>query len=235
MNKAEIRAAARTITELDQNDVTDTTLDLYIKDGYDRIIALERRWPFLEAATTLSTVANQRDYPLSSIGAGNLREVISLVNPDPGARLQLISYDQGEEAFLANQFDHANEPHWWSVWGDSIQLWPKPDAVYQLLVRGYRKPNSWHLSDGVEVDADERLHRSLVYYTVAHLYQLQEDTEMASYYRNTFEEAVQLVRADIMRVPSHGPLMLSAGGPLHAGPAMRGTPTGNGRPVWWSY
>lgn len=213
MNRVDIRTKARTITELDVADVADSTIDLYAKDGYDRIIALERRWPFFESSTTLSTVAGQRDYPISAIGSGDLREVVSLLVGSTGTRLKLISYDQGEEAFLAGMADQSGEPRYWSVWGSSIQLWPKPDAVYQVTVRGYRKPNGWHESDALEIDCDERFHRALIYYTVAQLYQLQEDAEMARFYRQTFDEVVRLVQSDIMRVPSHSPLVLSGGDP----------------------
>lgn len=213
MNKTEIRNLARTITELEAADVADATIDMYIKDGYDRMISLERRWPHFEASTTLTSVADQRDYPLSGIGSGNFREITSLVNTTSGARLQLISYDQGEQVFIADGSDATGEPRWWSLWGNSIQLWPKPDSAYLLSVRGYRKPIDWHLSDSTEVDADDRLHRSLVYYAVAQLYQLQEDVEMASFYRTTFDEAVRLAHGDIMRTPSAAPLILSGGDP----------------------
>lgn len=213
MNKAEIRDAVRTITELDTSDVSNSTIDLYIKDGYDRIVSLERRWPFFEASSSLTTVAGVREYSVDSVGTGDFRELTSLVSSSEGVRLRLISYDQGEQAFLVDAADPSGVPQYWSVWGGNIQLWPKPASEYTLLVRGYRQPNSWHESEGEEVDADERLHRALVYYTTAQLYQLQEDVEMSSFYRNTFEEAVRLAKADIMRVPSHSPLVLSGGDP----------------------
>lgn len=213
MNKGEIRSAARTITELDVADVSDATIDLYIKDGYDRLVALERRWPSFESSATLTLVAGQRDYPISLIGAGDLREIISLVDASNGNRLKLISYDQGEEVFIASGTDSVGDPKYYSEWGGNLQLWPKPESVGTLLVRGYRKPSNWHLFDAVEVDADERLHRSLIYYTVSQLYQLQEDVEMAGFYRSTFEEAARLAHADIVRTPSHAPLILSGGDP----------------------
>lgn len=213
MNKTEIRELARTITELTLSDVADATIDMYIKDGYDRIISLERRWPFFEQSSSFTTVAGQRDYALSSIGSGDFREITSIINTQRSARLELISYDQGEQVFIAGSTDSVGEPRWWSLWAGNIQLWPKPDAVYTLSVRGYRKPTDWDLYDTVEVDADDRLHRSLVYYTVAQLFQLQEDVEMSSFYRSTFDEAVRLAHADIMRSPSHTPLILSGGDP----------------------
>lgn len=213
MNKTEIRSYARTITELEEADVSNTTIDLYIRDGYERMLSLERRWPFFEQTATMSSVANQRDYPLAAINAGNFREITSVVNTTSGARLQLISYDQGEQVFIADSSDAVGEPRWWSLWGGNLQLWPKPDAVYSLALRGYRKPTDWDLSDSTDMDADTRMHRALVYYVVAQLYQLQEDVEMASFYRATFDEAVRLARADIIRTPSAAPLILSGGDP----------------------
>lgn len=213
MNKSEIRATARAITELEVGDASDATVDLYIKDGYDRIIALERRWPFFEVSATITTVSGQRDYNLTTVGLGSWREITSILNPSKNRRLEWISYDQGEQAFIADASDGTNEPRFWSLWGGSLQLWPRPDGVYQLSLRGYRQANSWHLTDATEIDCDERFHRSLVYYTVAQLYQLQEDPELSSFYRQTFEEAVRLVRDDLMRAPSHQPLILSGGDP----------------------
>jgi hypothetical protein len=45
------------------------------------------------------------------------------------------------------------------------------------------------------------------------VYQLQEDIELASFYRKSFDEAVRLAAADIMRPPSQRPLAVSDGVP----------------------
>jgi hypothetical protein len=108
----------------------------------------------------------------------------------------------------------AGEPRYYSVWAGSVQLWPTPDAVYSFAVRGYRKPSTWADFDGVEIDADDRLHYSLVYYAVASLYSLQEDAPMSQFYRQQFDEAVKLAHADIVRIPSQVPLVLSGGNPF---------------------
>lgn len=220
MNRADIRTAARAITELEVSDVSDATLNQYVKDGFSRLIQLERRWPFYEASATLTTVADQRDYPLSAIGAGNLYEVISIVNDRVNGRLSQIDYDLGEDIYLTGN-DYASEPRFYSTWDGDLQIWPKPDAVYSLKVRGYRKPTVWYEDDVSEVDADDRLHQPLIWYVVAQMYQLQEDAEMASLYRASFDEAVRLARADIMRASSHAPLVLSGGASRRYGGPLR--------------
>ena len=213
MNKSEIRSKIREIVDLDEQDLSNTLLDMYIKDGFDRIIALERRWPFYQKTFTLNTVPAQRAYAVNTVGDGNLREIISLVDTSTvGNRLEFIAYDDAEAVWVGS-YDQVSRPLYFTFWEDQIHLWPKPDAVYPLVVRGYRKPTDWSASDSTEVDADERLHQCLVYYGVAQVYQLQEDIELASYYRKTFDEAVRLSAADIMRPSSQRPLAFSDGVP----------------------
>ena len=213
MNLSEIRSRVREIVDLDSTDVSDTLLTMYIKDGYERIIALERRWPFFQKTYTMTTTAGQREYPISLIGSGDLREVTSLVDTSAvGRRIELISYDDAEQIWIGS-FDQAQRPLYFSLWQDKVHLWPKPDSSYPLTVRGYRKPTDWTASDSAEVDADERLHQALVYYGAAQVYQLQEDVELATFYRRTFDEAVRLAAADIMRPPSQRPLAFADGVP----------------------
>lgn len=211
MNLADIRSKVREIVDMDSTDLSDTLLNMYIQDGYDRMIALERRWPFLEKTYTLNTVADQRSYALSSIGSGDVREITSIVDTTAGGvRLTLVAHEDAEALWLGSS-DLSSRPLHFSVWQQELYLWPRPNGVYNLSLRGYRKPTSWYQNDTTQVDADERLHQSLVYYGVAQTYQLQEDTQLASFYRESFDEAVRLAAGDIMRVSSHRPLVLSGG------------------------
>ena len=97
MNLTQIRSKIREIVDLDTQDVSDTLLNMYIKDGFDRIIALERRWPFYQKTFTLSTVPGERSYAINTIGDGNLREITSIVDTSTvGNRLEYISYDDAD-------------------------------------------------------------------------------------------------------------------------------------------
>lgn len=213
MNLNDIRSKIREIVDLGAEDVSDTLLAMYVKDGYERIIATERRWPFFQKTYTMNTVAGQRAYDIDLIGDGDLREVTSIVDTSAvGRRIELIAYDDAESIWVGN-FDQAQRPLYFSLWQDKVHLWPKPDAIYPLVVRGYRKPTDWSASNSTEVDADDRLHQPLVYYGVAQVYQLQEDVELATFYRRTFDEAVRLAVSDIMRPPSQRPFAFADGVP----------------------
>lgn len=209
MNLADIRSKVRTITDMDTTDLPNDVLDMYVKDGYQRMIALERRWPFFQKSYSLSTVADQASYSISAIGSGDIREITSIVDTTAnGSRLTLVAHEDAEAVWNGTA-DQTGRPLHYSFWEGKVFIWPKPDAVYPLSVRGYRKPVDWTANTSTEVDADERLHQALVYYTIAQVYQLQEDMELAMFYRNSFDENVRLVAGDIMRPSSSRPMILS--------------------------
>jgi hypothetical protein len=166
----------------------------------------------LETTATLNTVASQRDYAMSSIGDGDIREITSIVdNSASGNRLQLVSLDDAE-ATWHGAFDTPSRPLLFAEWSDSIKLYPRPDAVYPLTIRGYRKASySWTTDTTQQIDCDERLHDAIAYYAVSQVYKRQEDNEMASSYKSSFDEAVTLARKELMRPPAYRQMILARG------------------------
>jgi len=202
-----MRTMARTITDLDVTDVTDSILNTYIKDGYLRLMSLERRWPWLEASYTLTAIAGTQAYTLS--GVGDIEEITSILHDDDvSGRLTWCGHQSAEDVWYGTT---SGVPQNWSKWGTSIYLWPTPDAAYSMSVRAYRNPVNWTASDTVECDADTAFHIALVYYVVAMMYQLQEDPEQAALYRRSFDEAVTMARGEAMRLPQSGALILHGG------------------------
>lgn len=209
---AELIAFVRDITDLDEVDLPTSLIRSYMRDGFNRIVNLERRWPFYETKYSLNTVANQRDYVISSIGSGDLREVTSVLdNSTSGNRLAIISEDEAE-AVWHGSFDVPTRPLFYSEWGETIRLYPKPDTVYPLTVRGYRKPSyTWFTNTSLEPDCDYRFHDAIAYYAVSQAYRRQEDNEMMSSYKQSFDEAVSIARREIMRPSSHRPMIFNRG------------------------
>ena len=208
----ELITFVRDITDLDDADLPSSLIRQYMKDGFNRIINLERRWPFLEETYSLSTVAGQRDYPMSTIGSGDLREITSILDDSTvGNRLSIITVDEAENIWHGS-FDTATRPLFFAEWSDTIKLYPKPDTVYPLVIRGYRKPSyTWVTDTSQQIDCDDRLHDAIAYYAVSQAYKRQEDNEMARAYKDSFDEAVGIARKELMRGPSHRNMVLSRG------------------------
>jgi hypothetical protein len=198
------------MVDLDETDLPDSIVDQFAREGFQRIYSLERRWPYLQETYTFNTVANQREYTISTIG--DIREIISVVDTSTsGARLTLIPYDNAEEIWLGNT-DVPSRPYFYSFWDKKLQLWAKPDAIYPITVRAYRNPlYTWLSDDTITIDLDEWFHALLPYFVIARVYQRQEDSDLSAMYMRSFEEGVGLARRDLMKASSAQPVIMSAG------------------------
>jgi len=205
-----LRQTVRDITDLDADDLPDSLLDLFIRDGYYRILDIEKRWPFLETSFTFNTVIGQRAYTIADFTSDPISQVVSIVdNSDTGDRLDMIGYDMGEATWNGTT-DTNGDPIFYAVWEGQIHLFPKPDNARTLTCRGYREPIDWQTSGGA-VDAAPSLHFPLVYYAVSRVYQRLEDAQMAAVYKQSFDEGVSLARNNIMKPTSHGQLIMAHG------------------------
>jgi hypothetical protein len=198
------------MADLDSTDLSDAVIDQFAREGFQRIYALERRWPILQETYTFNTVANQREYTISTIG--DIREIISVVDTSTqGARLTLIDYNDAESIWLGN-LDVASRPYFYSFWDKKLQLWAKPDIVYPMTVRAFRNPvYTWLTDITEEIDLDEFFHSILPYFVLARVYQRQEDSDLSNMYMKSFEEGVAFARRDLMKASSAQPVVMSGG------------------------
>ena len=205
-----LRSQVRDMADLDETDLSDAVIDQFAREGFQRIYALERRWPILQETYTFNTVANQREYTISTIG--DIREIISVVDTSTqGARLTLIDYNNAEEIWLGN-LDVASRPYFYSFWDKKLQLWAKPDIVYPMTVRAFRNPvYTWLTDINESIDLDEWFHAILPYFVLARVYQRQEDSDLSNMYMKSFEEGVAFARRDLMKASSAQPVVMSGG------------------------
>lgn len=209
MTAADIRQAVRNITDLDSEDLSDELMNLYIRDGYYRILDMNKRWPFLEYSFTFSTRVGVREYELATLTSEPVGQVVSLVdNNSQGTRLDLIGFDEAENIYTGT-YDSPSDPLFFAVWGGFIHLYPKPSSVIVLTARGYREPLDWQ-TEGGDVDASPSLHFALVYYACSRVYQQLEDAAMAQMYKGAFDEGVAMAMRNVNTPPSHVPLILSS-------------------------
>ena len=220
MTAATLRSTVRSITDLDTEDLSDSLLNLYLRDGYYRILDLEKRWSFLETSFTFNTVAEQRSYSIAGFTADPIGQIVSIMDDNGvGLSLDMVAEDMAEKTYVGS-YDTSGDPLFYSIWNGQIKLYPKPNNVRTLRVRGYREPIDW-VTTGGNVDASANLHFALVYYACSRVYQRLEDTVMASEYKKSFDEAVVLAAKNLQKPSSHAHMRLSAG-------QTKGRPTFNG-------
>ena len=208
MTKTDIVNAVREITEMDAADVSDTVVEIYLRDGYNRIIDLERRWSFLETTLSLTTTAGQDNYVVNDFTAEDIREVISVMDSENN-RLQYISYDAVEETILDTLLTNG-VPSFFSFWDGEMFLYPTPAESDTLTIRAYKYPTDW-VSDDVAPDGSASFDMALVYYAISRIYQAQEELNTASTYERMFNDTVTLARRDLTRPPSAAPVVFAGG------------------------
>ena len=202
-------SSVRAITDTDATDVTDAVIKLYLRDGFNRIIDLERRWNFLEVSFSFTTVADQSNYVIDNYTAYDMREVVSILDAD-NARLEYISYDAAEEEFLVPSAA-SGDPRFYSMWANEIHIFPAPTAAIPLIVRGYRIPDDWVTAGTTVPDGPVQFDIALVYYAISRIYQSQEEAQTAAIYNNSFAEAISVARKDLTRAPSAAPVVFAGG------------------------
>lgn len=205
MNLDEIRIAVRTQLDVDEEELPNALIDLYARDASDHIAALETRWPGYEVMWSVPTVANEATVALPA----DSREVDSVVLPNV-TRLIYIDSRYAEEMLTSYGGSSASTPKFWSRFGQSLYLWPNPDKVYDLSLRGYRATSDWVAEGASGVpDFDPRLHLSIVWFACSLAYAQQEDEVLEATYMARYRETAQLVHQAIMRAWSGQPKVLN--------------------------
>lgn len=214
------------------NDISDDLVLQFIKEGYQRIVSLYDRWPWFQAVYTFDTVNNQRSYstgftltsttstaistPSTGKSLSDIAQVINLVNnTNSGNELVYIDQFKAEQIWVGTN-DQPDIPAYWSIWAGQINLWPKPNDVYSITMRGYRVPSLTWLNEPDSnstdyVDLDTEFHMMLVNFVMMRIFQYQEDPEMAAVYQRHFQEGVAIAQQNLAAPNSNQPLIMSGG------------------------
>lgn len=204
-----IRDYVRSYMDLDESDLADTLIDAWCSEGSLLIEKAEKRWPFYETSWTLSTVADQQDYTITTAIGTNVREVVAITGP----RWDLLWIDRGAADWRWPQnVETTGEPTHWSQWGTtSLRLHPTPSAAVQLTVRGYRTATDWVATGaGTSPDFPAELHPTLMAFVMARAYLQQEDEDLAQQNMQIFEASLDAFRRRITDTPGNQPLILNS-------------------------
>ena len=123
MTLDELRNFVRVQMDVDIEELPNSTIDSYLREGYDRTINAETRWPFFESIWPVSNVGGTATIalPLDCQPAN----VLSLVADPPESYqspLAMISYEMAEKQFSWS--GTGATPGYYSIWGGLIYLWP---------------------------------------------------------------------------------------------------------------
>jgi hypothetical protein len=212
-----IRAYIRTHLEVDDEELPDSLLNVYLQDAFERTVALDNRWPRNETLWDVSKVLGEYNtaLPVDVL----IPSILSVMANSGRRRLSYITQENAETLFSDNSVIAEGDPTYWSTWGRELTLWPNPgpNVTYDMTIRGYRQP-VWDNAASTIPDIDPRLHPALAYYAMALAYAAQEDEILEGVYMARWDRDAKSLMGAIMDPPRHRPLVLN-GGPAALGGA----------------
>ena len=234
MQLSDTRDYIRNVVDIDTTDIADTTMNTFLREGYNLIVYSEKRWPFYEVATTFDTVASTKDYALSAVGTNlslthdgvtfsgasapknvGLREIAALKTDNHV--LEFIGYDDADIVYPLESNTTGN-PWYWTFWQDTVRLYPTPSSVKTVTVRGYRNAVGFGgntavyrtaIADTDTPDLPDPFDNVLSLYGIYRSYQQQEDAGMANQYFVLFQGELDNLRARFEDSPAPQPLRLN--------------------------
>jgi hypothetical protein len=206
MTLQDIRDFVRDHIDLEPVDLPNGVLDRFIREGSKRVERAESRWPFYEAAWTLQlSPGNRGPYSVATISE-DINTIAALESSK--GQLQWVGFDHYT---LLNPRDREAQSRPWifTEWAKELWFWPTPDSNYELIVRGYRKPEDWvSKGAGAMPDMPDDLHNFIAQWALSRAYAQQEDPEMATLYERQAINELQVFRQAIAESGHYRPMVL---------------------------
>lgn len=207
----------------DNDDISQDLVNGFIKEGFQKIVALSQRYPYYQSTYGFTTIIDQRSYtsfgqtipvesPLPTKTMSDIQQIIAVINnTNAGNSLVYIDQARAESIWVGSQ-DNPGIPAYFSIWGNQLNLWPKPDQLYQMTIRGYRIPSlNWFSDENTAIDISPQMQLPLINYVMGRIFQFQEDPEMANEYMRSFERAVAIIQGQLTAPSSNRQLIMSGG------------------------
>ena len=219
-----LKTYVRAQLDVDDEELPDTLLNIYLQEAFDRTMAFDNRWPRNEFAWQLAKVAGEPNVTLPpDLNIPSISSVF--LTGDGGHQLGVIDQKTGEDWFGTT----GGEPTYVSVWNGKMNLWPIPglDATFNFALRGYRQP-VWTNGASDIPDLDPRLHVTLAYFAISLAYAQQEDEVLEGVYLARWDRDLRQQLRAILDPVHNRPLVLNGGsGPVSMGnQIVVNTPTG---------
>lgn len=211
MNLQQLRDAVRRQLDVDEEELSNETVDDFLREAFTRTINYSNIWPFFESDWDLvkDEGALSADFPTNI----NPTQLVSIRDATTGYRLVQIDHSYAEDNFI-DAYSQGSVYMYWSVWGSKVWFWPPPvdQAERTFHLRGHRMPTDWVSAGASGVpDCDERLHQLLIHYAIALAYAQQEDEVLEDVYMKRWQNNLNMVAGAILKPRYHQPGVLSGG------------------------
>jgi len=217
MDVAGLKKYVREQLDVDDEELPDSLLNIYLQEAFDRTMAFDNRWPRNEASWSISKIPGEHTVALpADLNTPSLSSVF--LNGESGHAVMVVDQKTGEDWFGYTDGTGQTDPVYASVWQNKMFLWPTPDidATLSLSIRGYRQP-VWTNAASDLPDLDVRLHVTLAYFAIALAYAQQEDEVLEGVYMARWDRDLRQQLRALLEPVHNRPLVLGGMGPAAPG------------------
>ena len=201
-----LRNYVRNHLEVDDEELPDDLLNIYLQDAFEQTVARDNRWPRYEKTWTVSKGIDSVSATLpDDLLISSIMSVLNGIH-----QLVYVTQENAEALFSQAAPPTVGTPVYYSVWGRQLNLWPNPgvDATYDMVVRGYRQPVWNNEASGIP-DLDERLHPAICYYAMSLCYSAQEDEILEGVHLARWDRDVAALMRSIKDPARNRPLVMN--------------------------
>lgn len=209
MDVQALRNYVREVLDVDDEELPDSLLNVFLQEAFDRTMAFDNRWPRNQMTWNLTKPAGSDSIPLPA--ELNIPSIVSIVSTvTPGLPLILTNQETAEQMFIRFDTVAVGTPSYISVWAGQLWLWPRYDTAteYGITLRGYRQP-VWTNGASDIPDLDTRLHATLAYFAIALAYAQQEDEVLEAVYMARWERDLRMQLRSLLAPVRNTPLVMS--------------------------
>ena len=211
MSLADIRQFVREHLDSDDVELPNSLIDRFIYNASEKIEKYSRTWSFRAVEYQFTTLPDKRTYDLDTeiglVDPAPLQDVVAIQGPS--FELKPADHRHMRMRFAPNHDSSAN-PEWFSVWGRTLYLWPKPSGAVTYTVMGYRRGTDWIAANSAP-DFPEELHELIAWWALNRAYVYLDDPELGSFYRDEFERELRIRARDFYTAPDAEPLIFNGG------------------------
>ena len=143
-------------------------------------------FPFMQTSTTFDTVDGTSEYDLDVI-AGDIDKVRLLTDTTNDVVLNYI--DPIGLAEADPQDTTESKPSRWTVYGNTLKLWPIPDSTYTIKMH-YKKVPTSLVDTAEEPEIPERYMEAVVLGVYQKLHEWNDDFDYASVIERQYEQKI---------------------------------------------
>lgn len=200
--------------QLDAEELPVPLIDRWIREGFNRIVAVTKRFPFYEATETVALTGGEQLLTVTTVAPDKIE---SISHPD--GMLQWMGHSEAQRKFHPSiNTVSTRYPLVWSRYGGQLFLWPVPSADQDVTVTGWRAPEyGWLALSGGVPDMDEQLQEPLLSFVMHKAYEWDDDPERSAAALGSFQSGVDEILGAIVEEVPTSPIVLHGGKPRISG------------------